>query len=173
MPLSPAFTVSQSAATPADVTFEDTSTGSDVAITQRRIYVTDNNGDAVVPTGTSTSYIAWAYATNPLAVSDLLTEDLAVTIVVQWLNVSNTVLYSSSEVFCLRQFNIQEFISLIQDQALSPSVVQDTNYFSNLCQYWVNITGANVMVENAEDLSGSQNCLNRATEMLTNETKYF
>lgn len=173
MSLSPAFSISQSVATPSDVTFTDDSSGSDSNITQRRIYVTDNNGNAVVPSGTSTSYIAWPYASNPLTVLDLLEEDLAVTIVIQWLDVSNTVLYSSTDTFCLRAFNKQEFISLIQDQALSPSVVQDTNYFQNLCQYWINIVGGNTMIEDAADLSGSQKCLNRATDMLNNEAKYF
>lgn len=173
MPLSPAFTVSQSAETPANVTFEDTSTGSDVAVTQRRIYVTDSNGDYVTPSGTSTDYIAWPLATNPITVQDLLTEDLAVSITVQWLNVSNTVLYEETEVFCLREFNIQNFIYLIQNQALTPGIVQDTNYFSNLALYWINIEGANTMIVDAADLAGSQNCLNRATEMMNNQLLFF
>lgn len=173
MPLTPSFSVSQSAATPANVTFTDDSSGSDVLVTQRRIYVTDSNGDAVVPSGTSTSYIQWALATNPIEVEDLLTEDLAVSVTVQWLNVSNVVLYDLTQVFCLREFNIQNFIYLVQQQALSPGVVQDTNYFSNLCQYWINIEGANTMVVEAEDLAGSQSCLNRAIQMLNNETFYF
>ena len=49
MSFSPAFTASQSAATPSTVVFTDTSTGSDGSIASRRIYVTDNNGNAVVP----------------------------------------------------------------------------------------------------------------------------
>jgi hypothetical protein len=173
MAFSPAFTVGQSASDPSAVTFEDTSTGSDAAIASRRIYVTDSNGDAVVPSGTSTAYIAWALGTNPKTVADLLTEDIAATITIQWLNSANTVLYSSTDTFCLREYNIVQFISLIQDQALTPGVVQDSNYFSNLCQYWINIVGADTMITDASDLSGSQNCLNRATQMLDNETFYF
>lgn len=173
MPLTPAFSVAQSAATPANATFTDSSTGSDAAVTQRRIYITDSNGDAVVPSGTSTTYIAWPLATNPIEVEDLLTQDLAVTVTIQWLNVSNVVLYDLSEVYCLREFNIQNFIYLIQQQALSPGKVQDATYFSNLCQYWINIEGANTMIVEAEDLAGSQACLNRATNFLNNETFYF
>ena len=173
MPLSPAFTVSQGAATPANVTFEDTSTGSDAAVTQRRIYITDNDGEVIVPSGTSTDYIAWALGTNPIEVQDLLSNDLAVHIIIQWLDVSNAVLYDDENDFCLREFNIQNFIYLIQNQALTPGIVQDTNYFSNLSQYWINIVGANTMVEDANDLSASQNCLNRATAMLNDQTFYF
>lgn len=173
MALTVSFTVGQSASAPADVVFTDTSTGSDAAVTQRRIYVTDSNGAAVVPSGTSTSYIAWALASNPVTVSDLLTQDIACTITVQWLNSSNTVLYTSTDVFCLREFNIQQFIYLIQNQALNPGIVQDTSYFNNLCQYWINIVGAETMITEAEDLAGSQACLNRATLMLNDESFYF
>lgn len=173
MPFTPSFTVAQSAATPANCTIEDDSSGSDAAITSRRIYITDNAGNYIVPSGTSTDYIAWPLATNPITIEDLLTVDLSVLILVQWLDVSNAVLYDEQNEFCLREFNKQQFIYLIQNQALYPGIVQDANYFSNLCQYWINIVGANTMVEDAADLSGSQNCLNRATEMLQDESKYF
>lgn len=173
MPLIVSFTVGQSPSSPDSVVFEDTSTGTDVAVTQRRIYITDNDGNAVVPSGTATAYIAWPLATNPITVSNLLTVDLAVNIDVQWLDVSNNILYEDDNEFCLREFNKQNFIYLIQNQALSPGVVQDETYFSNLCQYWINIVGANVMVEDAVDLSGSQNCLNRATNMLDNQQLFF
>lgn len=173
MPLNPAFSVGQSASDPSAVVFTDDSTGSDVLVTSRRIYVTDNNGNAIVPSGTSTTYISWPLGSNPYTVLNLLTEDLAVTITVEWLNVSNVALYTDTEKFCLREFNIQQFIYLIQNQALTPGIVQDVNYFSNLCQYWINIVGANTMVVDAADLSGSQNCLNRATNFLNNEAEYF
>lgn len=173
MPYSPAFTVGQSLSNPGAVTLTNTSTGTDAAITQLRVYFTDEAGNYVVPSGTSTDYVAWPLATNPLTINSLLTVDLAVNILVQWLNVSNAVLYDEEDEFCLRAYNKQQFVYLIQQQALNPGVVQDTNYFSNLCQYWINIVGANTMVEDAADLSGSQNCLDRATEMLQNESKYF
>jgi hypothetical protein len=173
MPLNPAFSVGQSAATPADVTFTNDATGTDVLVTQLRIYVTDSNGDPVVPSGVLTDYIPWPLATNPITVLNLLTQDIAATVTIQWLDVSDVVRYELSEVFCFRQFNIQNFIYLIQNQALKPNIVQDNNYFNNLCQYWINIEGANTMIAEAEDLAGSQNCLDRATFMLNNQSKFF
>lgn len=172
MPFSPSFTVGQNIETPAYVVFTDDSTGSDVLVISRRIYVTDSQGDPVVPSGTTTDYISWPLATNPLTVN-LLTEDTAVNVLVQWLDVSNAMLYEDDDDFCLEEFNNQNFVYLIQQQGLSPSVVQDTTYFSNLCQYYINIIGANTMVEDALDLAGSQNCLNRATNMLNNQTYFF
>lgn len=172
MPLSPAFTVGQSVTAPYNVVFTDTSTGSDVAVVSRRIYVTNSQGAYVVQSGNSNDYITWPLATNPITV-DLLDEDIAVNVLVQWLDAGNAVLYELDNDYCLREFNIQQFIYLIQQQALTPGVVQDTNYYSNLSQYWINIVGANVMIEDASDLAGSQNCLNRATYYLTNESNFF
>lgn len=169
----PLFTVSQGAATPADVSFQDVSTGTDAAITQLRIYITDSEGNEIVPPGTSTSYIAWALATNPRTVSDLLSNDLGVYIVVQWLNVSNTVLYEASNNYCLDQFNRQFFYYLIQQLALKPATLQDTNYASNLELYWVYIIGAENSVEIGDDIAACQNLLNMATNLMNNQTMYF
>lgn len=173
MPFSPSFTVGQSLSNPGAVTLTDDSSGSDVLITQRRAYFTDEAGNYIVPSGTTTDYVAWALATNPITINSLLSVDTAVLILIQWLNSSNVVLYESSNEFCLRAYNKQQFVYLIQQQALNPGIVQDTVYYSNLCQYWINIVGANTMTEDAANLSGSQNCLNRATEMLQNESSYF
>jgi hypothetical protein len=173
MAFSPSFTVSQDLSNPGAVTLTDDSSGSDAEITQRRVYFTDESGNYIVPSGTSTDYVLWPLATNPITINSLLQVDTSVNILVEWLNVSNAVLYDDNNDFCLRAYNKQQFVYLIQQQALNPGIVQDGNYYSNLCQYWINIQGANTMVVDAEDLSGSQNCLNRATEMLQNESKYF
>lgn len=172
MAFSPYFSVGQSVTAPSYVVFTDESTGTDAAIVSRRIYVTDSQGNPVVPSGTATDYISWPWATNPLSVL-LLEEDTAVNVLVQWLDVNGDVLYDSDENYCLDEFNTQNFIYLIQNQGLTPGVVQDTNYFSNMSLYWVNIIGAQIMVEDADDIAGSQNCLNRATNMLNNQSMYF
>lgn len=173
MAYSPAFTVAQSVDSPEDVTFEDTSTGSDAAIASRRIYITDRSGDYVVPSGVATDYNAWALGINPITISDLLTQDLAVTVRVDWLDSGGTVLYSSTEKFCLREFNKQFFISLIQYQASNRDIVSGVNYFSSLAKYWALIEGADTMITDAADIAGSQACLDRATNMMNNESVYF
>lgn len=172
MSLTVSFTCSQSASNPAAITITDTSTGSDVLVTQRRIYFTDSEGNAVVPAGTTTSYVAWSYSDVSITVT-LLTEDMALNVIVQWLDVSNTVLYTDNDNFCFSEFNQQYFYSLIQQQALSPSIIQDTPYYTNLSNYWVNITGAIQAIEIGNDLSASQNCLNAATNLMNNAAAYF
>lgn len=172
MPLSPAFTISQSALSPGVITATDTSGGADVSVTQRRIFFQTSQGTYLVQSGTTTQYEPW-----PLAdVSDswnVLTSDQALSITVQWLDVSNTVLYTLTQVFCLPQYNKNFFYFLIQQQALTPSIIQDSNYFSNLSTYWMNITGAIQAIEIGADVSASQNCLSRATYMMDNQQMFF
>ena len=54
MPLVPNFTASQFSGTPSIITLTDTSTGSDVTIAKRRVYLLQSNGTFLVPTGTTT-----------------------------------------------------------------------------------------------------------------------
>lgn len=172
MPLSPAFSISQTALNTRLAIATDTSTGSDVAITGRRITFTTNSNTTLVVSGTTTSYNLWALV-DTTASFNILPQDYALSILVQWVNVSGTVLYSSIQSYCLAYNNKQNFYYLIQQQALTPNIVQDANYYSNLAIYWANIIGAEQAIEIGNDLSASQNCLDRATEMLTNEAKYF
>ena len=172
MSLTPLFTVSQSPLAPNLVTLEDVSTGSDVAVTQRRAYVQDVNGNYLVQSGVTTDYNQWALATNPISL-DLLTQDTAVEITVQWLDVNNTVLYQKTSTFCLAAFNKLFLYELIQQQALNPTIIQDKDYDSNVATFWTTIIGGEQAIESGNDLAASQNCLDRGTYMRQNESKFF
>ena len=91
MPLTPNFSTEQTIGFPSIVTITDDSTGSDVAVTQRRVYLVDSEGEYVVPDGTTTDYVEWDYAETTLDI-DCLTADSALDITVHWLDVSNVVL---------------------------------------------------------------------------------
>jgi hypothetical protein len=172
MPLSPAFTISQSALTPAYITATDASTGSDAAIAIRRIYFETNLGTNLVESGNDEDYETWSYADSS-DTWDILDTDQALSVTVEWLNSSNVVLYELTQVFCLSQFNKNFFIYLIQNQGLTPGVLQNANYFSSISTYWMNIIGAIKAIEIGADISGSQNCLDRATEMMQKQNVYF
>src|SRR5687768_17098244 len=108
MPLTVDFTVSQAAGLPSELTLTDTSTGSDAAVTQRRIYIQTDTGSFLVESGTSTEYENWALPLATAITLDLLDKDRAVQITVQWLNVSNAILYSKTAQFGLTLYN-EEF----------------------------------------------------------------
>lgn len=172
MALTPSFTISQTALNPALVYATDTSTGSDAAVTARRITFTDANGNTLVTSGTTTSYNAWALV-DTTGTFNVLTQDYAVSILVQWVNVSGTVLYSSTQSYCLAYFNKQFMYYLTQLESLNPTIVQDANYYANKAKFWTTIVGAVNAVEFGSDIAASQNELNVGTEMRLNESKYF
>lgn len=165
------FTVSQSAISPESITVVDTSTSVTGTITQRRIYVSNQNGEYLTGNG-SVDYDAWALADASITLN-ILTEDIAATIKVEWLNVSNAVVESLTQIYCLAEFNKQFFYYLVQQQAITPSILQDANYASNMANYWTFITGAIQAIEIGADVAASQNCLNQATNMMNNQSLYF
>jgi hypothetical protein len=169
--MTPAFTVSQSSITPQNVTVTDTSTSVTGSITQRRIYVQDAYGNYLTGDGTI-NYDAWALA-NPSITLDILTEDTAANIKVDWLNVSNVVVETLNDNYPFSKFGKQFFFYLVQLQGLTPGVYQDSNYSGNLAIFWSNVVAGDNAVTDGNDISGAQNCYNRANEMRLHENKYF
>lgn len=172
MPLSAAFTIGQNATSPNIVVAVDQSTGADATISQRRIYVQNSQGTYLVPSGTTTDYTQWAYADASISLN-ILTQDEAVSVRVDWLNSSNVVLYTLTQQYCLAQYSKNFLYYLVQLTGVTPSIPADTNYDSNTAIFWATLRGAINAVEVADDLSGSQNCLNRCTEMRLNQSYYF
>lgn len=172
MPISPAFTVSQSGLTPDTITVTDTSTGSDAAIDKRWIYFQTSDGTYLVADGTTTDYELWAYA-NATQSFDVLPTDHALAITVKWMSAADAVLYELTQLYCFPQYNKNFFYYLIQQQAVTPRVLQNNIYFSNMAALWMNIRGAIQAVEDGADIDASQECLDRATYMQQNENFNF
>lgn len=168
----PAFTVAQSALSPSNVLITDTTIGPDPTISQRRIYVQTATGTYLTPTGTTTDYIVWSYSL-PSITLDILTTDQAVAITVQWLDVSNVIVDSLTKEYCLAEYNKQFLVYLGQLQALTPGILQDANYATNLTVYYGYIVYAIKMVEVGADIASSQNLLSKATYMMQNQNFYF
>lgn len=166
------FTIAQSALNPALVIATDTSTSIDPSITKRRIYFQTYSGEYLVPSGVTTDYIEWPLADVSISL-DILTQDQAVNVTVQWLNVSNTVIETLSQLYCLPEFNKQFYFYLLQNIAATPPILGDATFFSNMATYWQLITGAIQAIEIGADISSSQNCLNLATNMKNNSSYYF
>lgn len=170
---SQSFTVSQTPANPSIVILTDTSTGSDPLINSRRIYITDCNGNPIVPSGTTTNYIVWELPNNPISLN-ILTQDTAVNIRVDWLAQNpSTVLYTLNNNYCLCEFGKQFFYYLIQLQSLNYNIIQDSNYWNNVGIFWTNIIGAINAVQIGDDIFASQTCLNREINMQQNQLYYF
>lgn len=172
MAFSPSFTVAQDPINPSNVIITDNSTGSDSNITQRRAFISNSAGTYLVPSGTTTDYIQWAIA-NLTLTANILTQDTAVFTKIEWLDVSDAVLYSSEDYFCLAQFNKNFFTYLMQLQADAPTTPADTNYNDNCALFWSRVQGAINVVINNSDIASSQNCLDKATYMQLNQNNFF
>ena len=172
MALTVSFSISQSPLTPGIISATDTSTGVDASVTKRRITFTTNLGTTLVVSGTSTSYNDWALA-NTTQAFNVLTSDAACSVLVQWLDVNNNVLYSSTQSYCFAYFNKAFLYQLVQAQALTPSILQDANYNANVATFYTTIIGALNAVTFGSDIAASQACLDRGTTMRLAQSKYF
>lgn len=172
MALSPSIAVSQSALTPNEITIVDDSSGSDVLISSRRVFIQTAAGTYLVESGTVTDYEVWSYATDTITL-DVLTQDECVNILVQWLSAANAVLYTYENQYALAEYNKQFLVYLVQAQGLTPGIVQDSNYSGNVGIFWTNIIAGINQVEFGAEIAGGQNCFNRATYMRLNQSNYF
>lgn len=166
------FIVAQTPANPALVLVTDTSTGTDNLIVARRITILDSNGNYIVPAGTTTNYIDWPLNENPITLN-ILNEDMALNVKVDWLYAANVVQFSQNQNYCFTEYNKQFLYYLIQLQSLTYNVIQDNNYWGNVGTFWVNIISAINSVQIADDIFSSQVCLNRATYMAQNQGNFF
>ncbi len=172
MPLSPNFVSSQVIGLPADIILTDSSTGSDGAITQRRVYFIQSNGDYLTPAGSSTDYVLWDYADASITI-DVLEQDMALNILVQWLDVTNVVLYDKELLNLFTLYGEQFLYSLTQQQAGNPLLIEDGNFYPNKSQFRTDLDSAVQAVSLAGDQAAAQNCLDRTTEMRNNAQYLF
>lgn len=166
------FSAAQSPVAPSTVIISDTSTGNDASIANRLIYITDFSGSPVVPSGATTAYILFPLSSSTINLN-ILSRDMALTITVIWVDSGNVPLYSLTQTFCFSIYTKQFLYYLTQTIAANPSIIQDTNYFSNYAQLWTFIRGAINAIEIASDISDSQNQLNLAYNLISNQSLYF
>jgi hypothetical protein len=174
MPLSPNFSTSQTSGAPESINFIDTSTGSDVAVVTRRIYMQKSDGTFLVETGTSTEYEVWSGFPGTTTITlDVLEQAEGLTITVQWLDVSNAVLYDKALVYGFPLF-LEEFdYGLTQLMAANPLLINDNNFFNNKSLLRTLLDSGNQAIEQASDTYNAQLCYDQGTELMTSSQYYF
>ena len=172
MPLTPLFQTQHYIGVPSTINIEDVSTGSDGAITSRVVYFRTNTGAYLVPTGTTTDYVVWALADTDEDFV-VLDKDYSISITVNWLNVSGTVLYTKTSLVNFSLYNEEFDYSLTSKQASNTRVVSDTAFYQNRMKLRVEIDNAKQAVTLAGNITNGQASNDRATYLRDNETKYF
>jgi hypothetical protein len=172
MPISPNFTASQNSGTPNIITLTDTSTGSDGTITKRRVYLLQSDGTYLVPAGTSTSFIEWSLADVSISLN-VLTQDSALSITVQWLTSANTVVANKTTSFAFTAYNETFYYGLTESQVANANLTASTNWYQTKMILRVELDSAYQAISFASDIFSAQSALNRATFISTNSSFFF
>ena len=172
MSLTPNFTASQSSGTPSIITLTDTSTGSDGTIAKRRVYLLQANGTFLVPAGTTTDYIDWNLAQTSIDLN-VLSQDSALSITVQWLTSGNVVVTSKTTSFAFTAYNETFYYGLTESQVANSNLSASTNWYQTKLILRVEIDSANQAITFASDIYSAQAALNRATFISTNQALFF
>ena len=172
MPLSPNFTASQNSGTPNLIFLTDTSTGSDGTITKRRIYLLQSNGTYLVPTGTVTNYIEWALVDVTTSLNVLI-QDTALSITVEWLTASNVVVANKTTSFAFTAYNETFYYGLTESQVANANLTASTNWYQTKMILRVELDSAYQAISFASDIFSAQAAINRATFISTNQSYFF
>lgn len=174
MALSVSFTALSVAGEPENILFTDTSTGTDAAVTQRRIYFRDYLGDFVVEDGNDEEYSEWPIPLADTVTLDLLPFDMSGSITVQWLNVSDVVLYDYTiDAIGFTEYNENFDYQTTQLLASNPKLADDNNFWGNKVKLRTFIDSGNQALTNASDIYDAQLCYNEATKLRTSSQYSF
>lgn len=172
MPIIPNFTAAQPVGEPSEIILADTSTGSDVAITQRRVYLRTSQGTFLVPSGTATQFIPWVYADATITI-DALDKDYGLEVVVQWLNVADAVLYSSTQPLGFTSYNEDFDYGLTQQLAGNPLNINDDDFWKLKGDLRTSIDSGDQAILKASDIVSAQQCYDKATNLRVKSQYYF
>lgn len=167
------FTGSVSSGAPSTPIFTDTSTGTNVLITQRRIFLLQADGTYLTGNG-AINYDPWALADASISL-DVLSQDTALLVTVQWLDVSNTVLYSKAIAFGFDAFGQNFFYGLTDGQVAitNPPITLSTNYYLNKVQFYCYLTSAAQAITYASDVTKAQIAYDLDQWMISNSNDFF
>ncbi len=173
MPLTAAtFSISQTLGSPSIIDLTDTSVGSDAAIVERRVYLTKSSGSTLVPTGTTTTYIVWDYDDASIAI-DALDKDYGISVRVDWINISGTVLYTATVLTTFTMYNAEFEYSLISQEANGDASITNTNWLSGRMKLRLALDDAANAISAASSITNSQAANDRGTYLRENLNLFY
>lgn len=166
MSFSSSFTAQSVSGTPSNILFTDTSTGTDGAIVNRRLYVATDIGTFLVVSGTTTEYNLWPLPLGTAISLNLLSKDYAVRITCQWVDVNGAILYDYTiDASGFTQYNETFDYSKTQQLQYNPLLINDNNFWSNKSKLRSLIDSGNNAILVASDLFSAQQCYDLATDI--------
>lgn len=165
MALTPSFTITPTS-NAAAFTLTDTSTGSDGAIVGKVILLYLVSNSLLVPS------IPWPTATNPITISPL-TQDVALNVTVNWVDVDGNVLYTASMIYAFVQYGEQFYYGLTQQATATPTIVNDQLYYQNKSILRDELDSAVQAITIGQDVYSAQECIGRYQQLINNATLNF
>ena len=128
--------------------------------------------------GTTTNYIEWAITDpanrTPLTTDlNVLSQDTALSITVQWLNDLNTVIETKTVSYAFTSYGERFYYGLSQDLVGNPTLASSLNWFQNKMIFRVNLDSAIQAISFASDTYSAQVCYDADQFMITNQSFYF
>jgi hypothetical protein len=172
MPLSVNFSTAQVSGEPSEIVFTDTSTGTDATVAKRRIYMQKSDGTYLVEEGTTTEYEEFNdFPATTSITLDVLEQDEALTITVQWLTSGNSVVYDKTLVRAFTMYNSQFSYGLTQLCRANALLINDNNFWGNKSLLREYIDSGDEAIEQASDTDLAQICYDFGTS-LRNDSQY-
>jgi len=181
MAITVSFTVSQVVGSPQDIVLVDTSTGTDITATSRRIYVTNAAGAYLTEDNTISTAVA--YTEFPLAdgatitLQDILATDMAVNVTLTYVTSAGAAVATDTSLEGFTMYNETFYYSLTQAQASQnqppPMIIQDSQYYYNKMVLRENIDDGNQAILYGDDITTAQNAYDRATYQVLNQNLFF
>ena len=174
MALIPNFSAAQSSGTPNIITLTDISTGSDVNIVSRRVYLLQADGTYLVPSGTTTQYILWALIDSTISLN-VLSQDTALSITVDWVDINGATVEQKIIAYGFDAYGQTFFYGLSDGQVpiTNPPVALSTDYYQNKVQFYCYLVSAAQAITYASDIYKAQLNYDADQNMINNQTFYF
>jgi len=172
------FTATQYISVPNLIVFDDTSTGTDAAITTRKVYLQKSDGTYLVTSGTTTDYMLWPKSSGNTISYDVLDKDYALTITVEWVSATSTigdyvVLYSKTVDYCFSTYSKIYDVKLSKAQVSSPSLLDGDNWLSTKFALTTYIRAADDAISLGAGIMIAQLSLNKAKFIIDNPKLVF
>lgn len=170
--LTPNFQVSQNFTTPNILSLLDNSSGSDVNIAARRVYLQKSDGTYLVPEGTTTPYIVWSIATSFIDLN-VLNKDYALNIRVDWVDANGAMLYTKNGTYIFA-FNAEFFMYTLGEKiATTPAITNSYAFMDNAQKLDLFLVCAKKAIEFGGNIQAAQANLDQAKNLIDNAAKYF
>lgn len=177
MPLTPNFSTEQSYSFPSEITFNDTSTGSNISIVGRLIEILTANGTYLVPDGNSSDqFITWALADSSITVDVLggtSGKDYAASVTVYWVDVNGDTVNSKTYVLGFTIYNENFDFTLSQMLSVNSPLMNDNSFFQKKGLLRTYIDSGNQAISLASDYLTAQLCYDAATALRRNSNYLF